>query len=267
MPRARVGSHELNYEIHGDASGTPLLLLVGLGGSSRGWHALQVPEFAAAHRTITYDHRGVGKSQDPGGAFTTADLADDAARLLDAIGIERAHLLGAFMGGMVAQELALRHPTRVARVVLVGTYARADAKRRMLLAKWKAMVGHGLPLAVIAQERMLWTLSDETLEQSDLIHPMMQGFLRDAMPMPDDVFVRQCDACIGHDTTERLAELAQPTLVVCGQEDLLTPPRLHRALSAALPDAQLVTIPHAAHLVMAEATRRFNQTVLHFLEA
>jgi len=267
MPQACVGSHELHYEIHGDATGLPLLLIVGLGGSSRGWHALQVPEFSAARRTLTYDHRGVGASQDPGGAFSIADLADDTARLLDSIGIERTHVLGAFMGGMVAQELALRHPARVARIVLVGTYARADAKRRMLLEKWKAMVGHGLPLAVIAQERMLWTLSDETLEQTDLIHPMMQGFLRDAIPMPDDVFVRQCDACIRHDASERLASLAHSALVVCGQEDLLTPPRLHRALAAALPEAQLVTIPGAAHLVMAEATKRFNQTVLHFLEA
>jgi 3-oxoadipate enol-lactonase len=267
MAHARVGSHELHYEIHGDANGVPLLLIVGLGGSSRGWDALQVPDFSAAHRTITYDHRGVGASRDPGGGFSIADLADDAARLLDALGIERAHVLGAFMGGMVAQELALRHAARVDRLVLVGTYARPDAKRRMLLEKWKAMVGHGLPLAVIAQERMLWTLSDETLEQTDLIHPMMQGFLRDAFPMPDDVFLRQCDACIRHDTSERLVSLAQPTLVVCGQEDLLTPPRLHRALSAALPDAHFVTLPNAAHLVMAEATKRFNQTVLHFLEA
>jgi 3-oxoadipate enol-lactonase len=267
MSHARVGSHELHYEIHGETRGTPLLLIVGLGGSSRGWHALQVPDFSAAHRTITYDHRGVGKSHDPGGAFSTADLADDAARLLDAIGVERAHVLGSFMGGMVAQELALRHPARVDRLVLVGTYARADAKRRMLLEKWKAMVGHGLPLAVVAQERMLWTLSDDTLEQSDLIHPMMQGFLRDAMPMADDVFLRQCDACLGHDASERLAALENPTLVVCGQEDLLTPPRLHRALAAALPGSHLVTIPGAAHLVMAEATKRFNQTVLHFLES
>ena len=267
MPHARVATHSLHYAIHGEAKGTPLLLIVGLGGSSRGWHALQVPDFSAAHRTVTYDHRGVGDSEDPGGAFSTADLADDAARLLDVLGIERAHVLGAFMGGMVAQELALRHGDRVERMVLVGTYARPDAKRCMLLAKWKAMAGHGLPLEVVAQERMLWTLSDETLEQADLIHPMMQGLLRDRFPMPDDVFMRQCDACLDHDTLSRLGGLAHPTLVVCGQEDALTPPRLHRELSAALPEAQLVTIPSAAHLVMAEATKRFNQTVLHFLEA
>jgi pimeloyl-ACP methyl ester carboxylesterase len=261
MPRAR-----LYHEVHGDAPGTPLLLVTGIGGSCRGWLALQVPEFAERHRTVIYDHRGVGESSDPGGPYSTADLADDVARLFDALGLERAHVLGAFLGGMVAQELALRHPGRVERLVLVGTWARPDAKRRMLVEKWKAMVGHGLPLAVVAQERMLWTLSDETLEQTDLIHPMMQGFLRDRFPMTDDTFVRQCDACLGHDALDRLAEIAPPTLVVCGQQDNLTPPKLARELAAGIPDSHLVTIPNAAHLVMAEAAKRFNQVVLQFLE-
>jgi 3-oxoadipate enol-lactonase len=266
MSQARIGSHALYYESHGDAPGTPLLLVTGLGGSCRGWLALQVPDFAPRHRTLIYDHRGVGSSEDPGGAYTTADLADDAARLLDALGIERAHVLGAFMGGMVAQELALRHGPRVDRLVLVGTWARPDAKRRMLIEKWKEMVGHGLPLAVIAKERMLWTLSDETLEQGDLVRPMLQGYLRERFPMSEDVFVRQCDACLGHDTLGRLGALELPTLVVCGQQDGLTPLRLARELSAAIPSAHLVTIPNAAHLVMVEAARRFDEIVLQFLE-
>jgi hypothetical protein len=83
MSKARLATHQLDYEIDGDAAGTPLLLIMCLGGSSRGWQALQVPEFSGQHRTITYDHRGVGESEDPGGAFSTADLADDAAQLLD----------------------------------------------------------------------------------------------------------------------------------------------------------------------------------------
>jgi pimeloyl-ACP methyl ester carboxylesterase len=236
-----------------------------MGGSCRGWLPLQVPELSERHRTVIYDHRGVGESADPGGPFTIADLADDAAALLDALGIARAHVLGAFMGGMVAQELALRHPSRVDRLVLVGTYARPDAKRRMLLAKWKAMAGHGLPLEVIAQERMLWTLSDETLEQTDLVSPMLQGFVRHGFPMPESVFARQCDACLGHDALPRLDALDKPTLVVCGQQDVLTPPKLHRELASAISGAQLVTIPNAAHLVMAEAAKRLNQIVLQFL--
>jgi pimeloyl-ACP methyl ester carboxylesterase len=266
MPLAPVATHPIYHEVHGKAPGPPLLLVMGLGGSCRGWLALQVPELAERHRTVIYDHRGVGESGDPGGPFSTADLADDAARLLDALRIERAHVLGAFLGGMVAQELALRHPGRVVRLVLVGTWARPDAKRRMLLEKWKAMVGHGLPLAVIAQERMLWTLSDETLEQTDLIHPMMQGFLRDRFPMSDDTLMRQCDACLAHDTRDRLHAIEPPTLVVCGQQDNLTPPKFARELSDGIPDAHLVTIPDAGHLVMAEAAKRFNQVVLQFLE-
>jgi pimeloyl-ACP methyl ester carboxylesterase len=265
MPEAQLATHRVHYEIHGDRAGTPLLLVAGLGGSSRGWLALQVPELAPQHRTVIYDHRGVGGSGDPGGAFRTADLADDAAALLDALRIERAHVLGAFMGGMVAQELALRHPARVEKLVLVGTYARPDAKRRMLLEKWRDMVGHGLSLEVTAKERMLWTLSDETLEQTDLIHPMLQGYLRERFPMDDSVFVRQCEACLGHDALDRLAGLRHPTLVVCGQQDGLTPPKLHRELAAAIPGAQLVTIPNAAHLVMVEAAKRLDQVVLQFL--
>lgn len=265
MPLAPVGSHALSYQVHGDAPGSPLLLIAGLGGAAQGWLALQVPEFAQRHRCVLFDHRGVGASGDPGGPFTTADLADDAAALLAALGIERARVLGAFLGGMVAQELVLRHPERVERLVLVGTWARPDAKRRMLIAKWKAMVGHGLPREIIAWERMLWTLSDETLEQADLVEPMLQGYLRDGFPMSEATFVRQCDACLGHDALDRLEAAERPTLVVCGQQDALAPPRLARELAAALPDAHLVTIPHAGHLVMAEAATRFHEVVLQFL--
>ena len=266
MPLANVGSHALYYETHGDAPGLPLLLVAGLGGACRGWLPLQVPELAPRHRCVLFDHRGVGESEDPGGPFTTADLADDTAALLDALAIERAHVLGAFMGGMVAQELALRHPERVARLVLVGTWARPDAKRRMLIAKWKAMAGHGLPREVIAWERMLWTLSDETLEQEDLVRPMLHGYLRSGFPMSDATFVRQCEACLGHDALDRLGAVEHPALVVCGQQDALAPPRLAKELVSALPDAQLVTIPHAGHLVMAEAAKRFDEIVLQFLE-
>ena len=265
--RARSGARELeiSYELHGDANATPLLLISGMGGSGRGWLPLQVPEFSEARPTLIYEHRGVGQSGDPGGPFTTADLADDAAALLDALGIERAHVLGAFMGGMVAQELALRHGERVARLVLVGTYARPDAKRRWLLEKWLQMLRDGTALEVMGRERMLWTLSDETFEQADLVSGMLEGFLRDGRPMTDETLARQCEACLGHDTLDRLGGLAHSALVVCGQQDVLTPPHLARELVARLGDAHLVTVPSAAHLVMVEAAKRFNQAAIQFL--
>jgi 3-oxoadipate enol-lactonase len=265
MPLAAVRGRKVYYELHGDAPGPPLVLVMGMGGSCRGWLPLQVPELSATRRTLIYDHRGVGQSEDPGGAFSTADLADDLAGLLDALDVPRADVLGIFMGGMACQELALRHPERVGRLVLVGTYSRPDAKRRLLLENWRALARCDAPREVMIRERLLWTLQDETVEQRDLIQSMIEFFERDGAPLTPDVFARQCDACIGHDTADRLREIHQRTLVLCGRQDALTPPHFHRELADEIPDAHLVTFGYGAHLVMAESAQPFNRAVLDFL--
>ncbi len=265
MPLATVSGRKVYYESHGEAEGEPLVLISGMGGTCKGWLALQVPEFAPVRRTLIFDPRGVGESEDPGGAFTTADLAEDLAGLLAALEIPRADVLGVFLGGMVAQQLTLAHPDRVRRLVLVGTYARPDAKRRLLLEKWREMARSGTSTEVFVRERLLWTLQEETLEQADLVEAMAQSFPGDALPAPADLFARQCDACLAHDTADRLREIAQPTLVVCGRNDQLTPPKFHRELADEIPDARLVTFAYGAHLVIAESAERFNRAVLQFL--
>jgi pimeloyl-ACP methyl ester carboxylesterase len=266
MPHLAVRGRKVYLEVHGDHPGAPLLLVMGMGGSCRGWLPLQVPEFQKTRRTVIYDHRGVGGSEDPGGAFSTADLADDAAGLLDALRIERADVLGAFMGGMVAQELALRHPQRVERLVLVGTYARPDAKRRLLLQHWRELARADAPLEVLIRERLLWTLQDETLEQQDLIDAMVAFFTREEPTFTSDVFARQCEACLGHDATDRLRKIRPRTLVVCGRHDALTPPKFSRELADEIPDAHLVTLPNCGHVVMVESAERFNHLVQQFLD-
>jgi 3-oxoadipate enol-lactonase len=267
MPLADARGRKLYYESHGEGPGPPLVLVMGMAGSCRGWHALQVPELSQHHRVLIYDHRGVGQSEDPGGPFATADLADDLAALLDALGVPCAHVLGVFLGGMTAQEFALRHPMRLARLVLVGCYARPDAKRRLLLEKWREQARVGTPAEVFVRERLLWTLQDETLEQSDLVEAMARSFPGDgAIPISPDVFIRQCDACLEHDTLDRLHRVHAPTLILCGRNDQLTPPKLHREMADEIPGARLVTFQYGAHLVMAESAERFNRAVLHFLE-
>ena len=126
------------------------------------------------------------------------------------------------------------------------------------------MVRSGAPLEVRIRERLLWTLQDETLEQVDLIEDMIGFFTRDGAPLPDDVFVQQIHACLAHDTHDRLREISHPTLVICGRNDLLTPPQFHRELADEIPGARLVTLSFGAHLVMVESAQRFNQTVLQF---
>ena len=266
MPYVVVAGRKLYHEVHGEAPGVPLVLVMGMGGSCRGWLPLQVPEFQKTRRTIIYDHRGVGGSDDPGGPFTTADLAGDAAGLLDALRIERADVLGAFMGGMVAQELALARPERIDRLVLVGTWARPDAKRRLLLQHWRDLARADAPLEVLIRERLLWTLQDETLEQQDLIDAMVTFLTRDDPAFTADVFARQCDACLAHDAADRLRRIRQRALVVCGRHDTLAPPKFSRELADEIPDAHLVTIQNGGHVVMVEAVERFNRLVLQFLD-
>jgi pimeloyl-ACP methyl ester carboxylesterase len=265
MPIAEVDGRRVDYEIHGEGPAPPLVLISGMGGSCRGWLALQVPELSKDRPTVIFEQRGVGASEDPGGPFTTADLADDTVGLLDALEIERADLMGAFMGGMAAQEAALRHPERVDRLVLVGSYARPDAKRRFLLEKWREMARAGTPDAVFVRERLLWTLQDETLEQRDIIEAMVAFFDRGEAPVPAELLMRQCDACLSHDTADRLRRIRQRTLVVGGRQDQLTPPRMQRELADGIPGARLGTFSSGAHLILLEAAERLNQVVLQFL--
>lgn len=265
MPHAVVQGRKLYYELHGQHPGPPFLLAMGIGGSCRGWLPLQVPEFSRERPTLIFDYPGVGGSEAQAGPFSTADLADTAVGLLDALDIEQADVGGAFMGGMVAQELALRHPQRVARLVLMGTYARADAKRRMLLEQWRELARSDAPLSVMIRDRLLWTAHDDTIAETDLIEQMIEFFTRDGAPLSAELFARQCEACIGHDTLSRLEQIRQPTLVLCGAHDLLTPPKLHRELAAGIRDARLVTLPGGAHLVMVESAEIWNRTVLQFL--
>jgi pimeloyl-ACP methyl ester carboxylesterase len=265
VPHVVVEGRKVYYESHGEHPGTPLVLVMGTGGSCKGWLPLQVPELSQTRRTLIFDHRGVGGSEDPGGDFSTALLADDLAGLLDALDIPKADVLGVFMGGMVGQEVALRHPDRLDRLVLVGTFARPDAKRRVLLGLWRDLARGGAGIDVMVRERLLWTLQDDTLEQTDLIDAMVRFFTRDGAPVDEDVFARQCEACLSHDTADRLREIRHETLIVCGRHDRLTPPRMHRFLADEIPDTRLITIDYGAHLVMAESAERFNEVVDQFL--
>jgi pimeloyl-ACP methyl ester carboxylesterase len=118
---------------------------------------------------------------------------------------------------------------------------------------------------VLVRERLLWTLQDETLEQHDLIESMIEFFEKDGAPVTNELFARQCQACLDHDTADRLRQIRQRTLVLCGRRDALTPPHFHRELADELPDAQLVTLGYGGHIVMVESAPPFNRAVLQFL--
>ena len=278
MPFAEVSGRKIEYDLFApnresgegsddDEARPPLLLINGMGGSCRGWLPLQVPEFTKTRPTLIYNHRGVMESEDSGEPFSTANLADDAAGLLDTLEIEQADVLGAFMGGMTAQELALRHPARVRKLTLLGTYARPDAKRRLLLQDWAELARLDVGPEILVRSRLLWTLEDATLEQTELIEGMLRFYAKETGPVSNELFARQCDACLGHDTLGRLERIRHPTLVICGRHDRLTPPSMHRELADGIVHSRLVVLQYGAHLIVAESAESFHRVVQQFLES
>jgi pimeloyl-ACP methyl ester carboxylesterase len=265
MAYCRSRGFALYYETHGGGDGLPLVLIIGLGGTCQGWLLAQVPELSKDRTCIIFDNRGAGRSDDPGGEFTTRDMAGDTLALLDELEVSCAHVMGGFLGGLVAQEVAIEHAERVRSLVLAGTYARADTKRRMLLELWKEMTELGVPPEVRIKHRLTWQLHDQTIEEDGLIDEVLEFYRQVHAPLPDDVFIRQADACLRHDTLDRLGRIRAPTLVIYGEADQLTPARLQRELRDRIPDARLAEIPGGAHLVAAEAAPMFNQVIAHFL--
>lgn len=263
MPMAQVNGINLHYVEAG--RGEPLLLIMGFGGDHLAW-AFQTSVFAQTYRVIAFDNRGAGQSDVPDVPYTTRMMADDALGLLDHLKIERAHVLGVSMGGMIAQELALNHPRRVRSVQLHCTLARPDRYMHALIKNWRVVRSN-----VTAEEWMrivaLWLFSPVTYaERPEFVEAVIQTGIANPHPFTVTGFLRQGDAVRTHDTLDRLGTLSAPTLVSVGDDDILVPARFSRALAAAVPNATLKTLGRAGHCHFWERHDAFNTMCLGFLE-
>ena len=262
MPKVNVNGVELNYVETG--SGDPLLLIMGFGGDHQAW-AFQMPVLSERYRVIAFDNRGAGQSSVPDLPYTTRMMADDAVGLLDALGVERAHVLGVSMGGMIAQEIALNHPHRVRSLQLHCTYARPDRYMLALMQAWRAIRAQAT-VEEWLRTVSLWLFSPRTFQtRPELVDAVVQMGLANPYPFSMTGFVRQGDAVRGHDALERLPAVACPTLVSVGTDDILIPPRFAREIAAAIPGAELRTIDDAAHVYFWERADVFNAMCVDFL--
>ncbi|MEO6027861.1 MAG: alpha/beta hydrolase [Candidatus Binatia bacterium] len=261
MPMVRVNGALLRVEEIGQ--GPPLLLVMGLGASLETWVA-QRDAFAARHRVILFDNRGAGESESPPPPWTVPGMADDAVGVLDALGITRAHVLGVSMGGMIAQEMAIRFPERVDRLVVAVSFARPDPLRRafLLFRRWARLQGADLVQEGVAN--LPWLVSPAVLNDPDRLEAVL-GIVS-AMPlMSAEAYAHQVDAILEHDTLSRLGEVRAPTLVLAAAEDVLTPVFLSREIAGAIPRARLAILPRGNHAVQIEDPHAFNTAVLEFL--
>jgi 3-oxoadipate enol-lactonase len=253
----------LHYEVHGPRGAPPLLLIQGLGADSRGW-LRQKRALASRYRTILFDNRGAGRSDHPAGPYDLEVMALDALCVLDAVGIERAHVLGASMGGVIAQILGVRHPERTESLVLACTASRHHEWRKELLAEWADIASRD-GMGAFAQHAVRWLLGPRSLRRFwpavGLVGPL-------AMTGSPDSFVAQVHAILSMDDGVRteLTGIAVPTLVLVGSQDILTPLGDSEELAELVPGAELAVIRGAAHGFMLEHGGTFNRTVLDFLD-
>jgi len=270
MPNARVDDVELNYRVRGRmrGAGPAILFICGYSADNLYWN-LQLEAFSRDFTVIVFDNRGIGWSSRGREAFAIERFARDAAGLLGALEIPHAHVVGHSMGGMIAQELALRHPQRVDRLVLAGTMARLPAAGRFAGPQW-ADILEKCGVEAFATTAMLRSYSQRFFEErwkdAVALRDVYVAHLR-AIPLDPDMLRAQYEAILAHDTSTRLGEIRVPTLVVVGREDILAPPVLSEELARGIPGARLEVVEGAGHALNIEAAEVFNQTVAKFLLA
>jgi 3-oxoadipate enol-lactonase len=239
MPCFDCEGYRLHYHVRGRSTAPPLLLIQGMAMPASAWITLP-GRLARRFQVIVFDNRGTGLSTAPPGRFRIRDLADDAARVLDEAGIDRAYVFGISMGGMIAQELVLRHPQRVRGLVLAATFCSHWRSR-------KPRVAVAADLALAMMTRRVKPMA-RLLVSNQYFSRIPNGFVSwfaHTRPAKVKVIVRQIEAVVGHETEARLASIRVPTLVLSGDRDRLVPVENSRRLAALIPGARMVEFPGA----------------------
>ena len=252
----------ISYVRFGKSDGFPLVMIPGLASDSRNW-AMQRLAFGRRFRCVAIDNRGTGSSDKPEPPYSIQRMANDVVAVMDAEGFDRAHIMGASMGGVVAQMLTIEHPQRVAGLVLACTACRHHEWRRELFAEWRtAVLERGMP--AMAEEGLEWLVGPRLRRRFGLWINILVRMLLQTEPK---VFAAQIDALLEFPDNLRfaLAEIHAPTLVITGSQDALTPVGDAEELAELIPGARITILSRAAHGVMVESPGAFNNTVLEFL--
>jgi pimeloyl-ACP methyl ester carboxylesterase len=219
MPNVDVGSTELHYVRAG--AGEPMLLIQGMSATHMTWGRPFLSPLEESFDCVVFDNRGMGLSGPAEMPFSTADLAGDTLGLLDALEIERAHVVGISMGGMVAQELALAHPGRIRTLTLGATYC-GGAGATLMADEDLQMLGAAMASGDREQVlRAMWKINLSPGFRADESHYAAFHEMAVALQAPKDVIFQQMQACAAHDTSARLSQVSVPTQVIHGTADRL----------------------------------------------
>jgi len=262
LPRTTIGDLRIHWESHGKKE--PLLLISGVSGGTWSWKE-SIEAWSPNFRVIVFDNIGAGRSSKPNRPYTVEEMADHAAAVLHAAGVRRAGVVGLSMGGMIAQELALRHPDRVNRLVLGSTHCGGSQRippHPNVIQRFAN--NKGLSPEEIVDKNLTLLVTPQFLRSgSDALKRYKERQLK-APLQPDYALKRQLDAIGGFDACGRIGNIQVPTLVLSAECDILVPPENGRLLSIHIPHAVEKSFAGAGHLIYLECAQDFHGTVIKF---
>jgi len=260
-----VNGTDLFYERRGE--GEPLLMIQGMAGHSLHWGEPFLCALERDFELILYDHRGLGRSAPHEGDFTIADLADDAAAVLDALEIDSAHVLGISMGGMVAQELALAHRDRLRTLTLGATYCGGEGARFTDEGVVNALAGAILSGDPERRVRTSWEFNVSSPFAKAEGNFERFSEVAALYPVELPTIFSQLQAIMGHDTSVRLEQISAPTLVIHGTDDQMLPAVNGELVASLIPDARLELLDGVGHLFFWEQPERAAELIREHVAA
>lgn len=261
MSTVAVNGIDMHYRLEGDGAET-IVLVNGLADDLETW-AYQVEDLlAAGYRLLRFDNRGVGATSKPVGPYSARMLADDAKALVDELGITDFHLLGVSMGGMIVQEYALAYGSDLRSVTFACTYAAPGPFCSRMFAMW-ADAAQVMGVPFVMRDVTLWVFTVPFFSTRGEELAEFETAMR-YMDQPTPAYLAQLAVIQNHDTTARLGQISTPTLVLAGEEDILIPVSLSKALHEAVPGAEWATTP-GGHACLWESPQQFNETFLDFV--
>ena len=241
--------------------GAPVLLIMGLGYPSYMWHRTR-PVLSAHYHTIALDNRGIGRSDVPSGPYPIELMASDAAAVLDAAGIESAHVFGVSMGGMIAQEFTLQYPKRVRSLILGCTTAGGPTVVRAEREATQLLMGRDKMSPEQAAEAAVSFIYHSATSRERIDEDI--AIRRPWFPRAQ-AYAAQLQGILAWEAYSRLSAIAAPTLVIHGECDRLVPPGNANLIAERIPGAKLVMIPKSSHLFLTDQTETAHHAVLQFL--
>jgi pimeloyl-ACP methyl ester carboxylesterase len=253
---ATTTANGVDLWVEQEGEGDDVLFISGLADEGACW-VDQVGGLKDRYRLTTFDNRGVGRSSTPDGPFAIADFAADTAALIDALGLERPHVVGSSMGGAIAQELALAHPDRIRSLVLNGTWCRGDRFLHEVFRSWMWSAEKADSIRDFLVTVNLWCFAPRIWNEGTM-DDWIAGAEASPYAQSMDAFCRSAQALIEHDSADRIGAINAPTMVTVGELDLALPRRFSEALVQRIPNARLVVLPEAGHQPFQEIPDKYN---------